>query len=258
METKQEFQDMAEKLNSRIEQNGRETEQDMEQMCGKLKQDMQEIVKNFSKESEKVTETLSEIVAKTDSKLSRSKNRRIRKMRLMKSLGINISKFRKQQTKENRLGRVKETKLGQVKKLSDCELIKCKRNAPTKHKSVKIKGKRKLIKCNAVTNDKVIRTNSSKVETKVFQSRHDKVKRQQESVFSIKQSMCAEMLSRLGEQGSNIHGSNEKQINFQIMIRKSRHKISLERLNQESGTSQPLNHLVQNEKSDKRIRLSRK
>jgi hypothetical protein len=75
------------------------------------------------------SEKHSEIVTQTYSKLSSSKKRRIRKVRLMKSLGINISKFRKQRTKENRLGRVKEIRLGLVRKSSDSEQIKCKRNS---------------------------------------------------------------------------------------------------------------------------------
>jgi hypothetical protein len=76
-------------------------------------------------------------------------------MRLMKSLGINISKFTKQQTKEIRLSRVKETRLGLVRKSSDSEQIKCKRNTPTKHKGVKTKRKRKLTKRHGVTTDSV-------------------------------------------------------------------------------------------------------
>jgi hypothetical protein len=248
-EIKQEFQDMGEQLNTRIEQNRRETKQDMQEIVENVGNEKK---KDIKEESENVTETQSEIIAKTDSKLSRSKNRRIRKMRLLKSPGINIRKFRKQQTKETRLGR--------VRKLSDREQIKCKRNAPTKHKSVKIKGKTKLTKCNKVTKDKVFRTNPSKVETKAFQSRHDKLERQQESNFVKRQKTCAELLRRLGEHGSNINSSSEefnppsehldeKQIHFQIVIRKFRHKIRLEMSNQESGTSQPLNHLVQNERN---------
>jgi hypothetical protein len=48
-------------------------------------------------------------------------------------------------------------------------------------------------------------------------------------------------------QASQLNIQMKTLINFQIIIRNSRHKISLERSSQESGTSQPLNHLVQNE-----------
>jgi hypothetical protein len=198
------------------------------------------------KNSEKLSNEMkndSEIVAQTNSKLSSSQKRRIRKVRLTKFLGINLSKFRKRQIKETRLGRMRKTKrirLGRVKKLSESDLTKC--NGKPKHKE--------------------FRTNPNKVETKVFQSRHDKVKSQKgslfgKSVFNKTQNRCVELSRWLGEkQSPKINNSNEKSnfpsehwneklTNFHTAKRKSRLKNSLERQGQECINCQILECLFQ-------------
>jgi hypothetical protein len=88
---KQEFQDMG----GNFEQHRRETKQDMDQIRKEMKNDKEKFRKKIKSDNnigcQKVTElTQNEIIAKTNPEISRSKRRRIRKMRFLKSLGINI------------------------------------------------------------------------------------------------------------------------------------------------------------------------
>jgi hypothetical protein len=234
-------------LNSRMDITDEKVEKLRNEMKGDIRVEFQKVRGEFQEETENMGETLnnkivsekhSETVSQIELKLSSSKKRRIGKIRLLKSLDIKISKFRKRQEKETRLGR--------VQKPSESDLTKC--NGKPKHK--------------------VFRTNPNKVETKAFQSRHDKVKSQNgslfgKSVFDKTQNMCVEQSRRLGEsqspninnvdEKSNIHNehSSEKLTNCQAAKRKSRLKNSLERQEQVCTNCQILQCIFQN-----RIKLS--
>jgi hypothetical protein len=85
IETKQEFQDM-----------GKQIEQKLESLHNEM-QEFQKVRGESQEESETVPEKPSEKEVPTNPKVSSAKQRRIRKLRLLKSLGIKVSKFRKRQ-----------------------------------------------------------------------------------------------------------------------------------------------------------------
>jgi hypothetical protein len=195
-----------------------------------LKVEFQQVRGEFQEESETVSVKHSEIEAPTKPKVNSAKQRRIRKVHLMKFLGIKISKIRKRQEKETRLGRVRN--------FSDCHITKCKRNTLTTRRIVKPKSE--LTKSNKVKSNPVFLTNPIKVETNRFQAKHHKVKSKKGSLFGKTQNTCVELTRRLGEHLClKCHKCNEnysfqsdkfseKLKNCQIVNRKSRHKMSVE------------------------------
>jgi hypothetical protein len=172
---------MEEKLNKSMDR----TDYQFEKFQSKIKQDLKVEYQQEETSSAQQNET----VTPSETKITSSKKRRIRKLCLLKSLGIKISKFRKLQEKAIRLGRVRN--------FSDCRIIKCKRNTLTKHKTMKPQSE--LTKNNGNFRHPVFRTNSSKAETKMFQAIHHKVKNQKGSLFGKTQNTCVELTRRLGE-----------------------------------------------------------
>jgi hypothetical protein len=233
----QQFQDIkAEKEKDRKEfqDMGKQIEQKFESLQSEIKQDLKvEFQKVRGEIPEEISETLpSEIEVLTNSKISSAKKRSIRKVRILKSRGIRISKFRKRQEKATRLGRVKMSR--------DCHLTKYKRSSLTKHKYViypsEVKGR-----------SKVFQNVPSKVKTKVKISKEIvflKVKLKKTSEKHKKQITGVNLTRRLGEQPcTNCHKGNEnlnfqsdefdeKLKNCQIVNGHSRHKFSVEKPSQ--------------------------
>jgi hypothetical protein len=123
-EMHEEFQDMGEKFdknkvdndkkfqemrvdNDKKFQETREKFQEMHEQFQDIKVEFQKARGKLQEESETVSEKPSEIDVPTNHKISNAKRRRIRKLRILKSLGIKVSKFRKRLEKATRLDRVK-------------------------------------------------------------------------------------------------------------------------------------------------------
>jgi hypothetical protein len=151
-----------EKLQNEIKQ---EIKVEFQQVRGEIQEETSEAQPN-----EIVSEKLSEIEAPT--KITKSKKRRIRKVRVLKFRGIKISKFRKLLIKQIRSTR--------VRKSCDNKVMKCQRHFPTKHRHVKPQ--------NELTNNRRFRhpmfwTNPCQTETKRFQAIHHKVKSKKGNLF---------------------------------------------------------------------------
>jgi hypothetical protein len=241
-ETKQQFREMEaqfQEIRNDREQDRKDRElfrQEFKQQCEKFRSKInQDLKEDFQKvRSETVPEIPSETVTPTETKVSSAKQRRIRKLRILNSLGIKISKFRKRLTKQIRSAR--------MRKSCDSKVIKYKRDNSTNPNKVK--------------KNAVFRTNTNKNETKVFRLRHEKVNRQQESVFT-KTNTCEELTRRLGEQLDTKCFKCKKNFSFQSdqfiekltkgskVKRKSRHKISVQRQSQNCTNCQILQSLFQ-------------
>jgi hypothetical protein len=262
-ELKQEFQEMRvkreqdrEQCNSRMDKRDekleklqREIKQDLKEECQQMRERISGDSGNKNeieqeKESAKVTEQTNEKVIPTETNVTKSKKHKIRRVCVLKSCDINLTKFRKQ---------VRKTKLGQASKFNNSDSIKCKRNTPTNHKNVKTK----RTNTNKVKNNEVFRTNPNKSETKVFRSRHENLNRKQASGFT-KTNTCVELTRRLGERNCsklnsckgklNLHNEQlSDSIKCQIVNRKSKHKISLEKQRQECTNCQMIECLFQKE-----------
>jgi hypothetical protein len=118
-----------------LEQDRKETKQDIQDMGGKLNKRMDileesqnEMKNNIRKECQKVRKQIQDkTISKTGSEISRSKKRRIRKRRLLESLGINII---------NSIKSTKERKISQVRERVDQELVECKGSIIAKWRSI--------------------------------------------------------------------------------------------------------------------------
>jgi hypothetical protein len=206
IETKLEFQEMREqfqdirkdreqdrkKFNSSMERSdeklqdmGKQLEQKLESLHNEMKQDLKVEFQQVRGEVQEETSS----AQPSETKVTSSKKRRIRKIRLLKSLCIKISKFRKRQEQAIRLG--------QVRNSSDCHIIKCKRNTLTKRKTMKPQSE--LTKNNRKFRHPAFRTNPSQVETNMFQAKHHKIKSKKGSLFGKTQNTCVGLTRRLGE-----------------------------------------------------------
>jgi hypothetical protein len=252
IDTKQEFQEMREQLqnteknfNKRMERTDKQFERFHSEIKQDLKVEFQQVRREFQEETSSAQPN--ETVTPSETKVTSSTKRRIRKLRLLKSLGIKISKFRKRQEKAISLGRVRN--------FSECHIIKCKRNILTKRKTMKPQSE--LTKSNGNFRHPVFWTNSSKVETKMFQAIHHKVKSKKGSLFGKTQNTCVELTRRLGEHlGTKCYKCKEnssfqsdkfigKLTNGLKVKRKFRPKISVERQSQNCTNCQMLQSLFQ-------------
>jgi hypothetical protein len=160
--------------------------QEMHEQFQDIKVEFQKARGELQEESETVSEKPSEIDVPSNHKVSNAKRRRIRKLRILKSLGIKVSKFRKRLEKVIRLDR--------VKKFRNCHLTKYKRSSLTKHKYEKPQSE--------VTNNRNFRypvswVDPCQAETTRFQAKY-KVQSKKENLFS---KPCRCDVSRgLGEQ----------------------------------------------------------
>jgi hypothetical protein len=241
IDTKQEFQKMREQFQN--------TEKNLINRMDKQIEKCEQISGDFSnknkieqeKESATVTEQTNEKVTPTETKVTKSKKHRIRKVRVLNSCGINITQFWKQ---------VRKTKLGRVKTLRE-----------------------RKSKCNKVKSNKMFRTNPNKNKTKAFQFRHENVNRQQGSGFT-KTNTCVQLTRRQGErtspnrnnwdtnsnfQSEHLHEkcincvklkfqgehSNERLKKESIVKGKTKHKLRVGNPNNECSNGQRLQHLFQ-------------
>jgi hypothetical protein len=186
------FKEMREQFDKKIEQNEK-FEKLQNEIKSEIKQDIKvEFLQVRGEFQEELTVINEDNFVKTDSKLSSSQKRRIRKVRLMKFFDIKISKFRKRLMKQIRSGRMRIT--------SDSKVTKCKRNTSTNPNKVK--------------NNEVFRTNPNENETKVFRVRYEKVNKQQESVFT-KTNTCVPLTRWQGEKRSPNRNNWDTNSNFQ-------------------------------------------
>jgi hypothetical protein len=180
------------------------TDEQFEKFQSKIKQDIkvefQKVKGESREESETVPEIPSEKVTPTETKVSSAKQRRIRKLRILKSLGIKISNFRKRLMKQIKSTRVKNSR--------DCHITRCKRNISTNPNKVKrnavFRTNHKHVKPQSeLTKNRKFRhfafwTNPSQAETKRFQEIHHKVKSKKGNLFSKTQNTCEELTGGLG------------------------------------------------------------
>jgi hypothetical protein len=129
------IQNMEENSNVKFQNMGEKFDKNSVEMYEKLDKYSAEMHERFEQSENKFRQVTkeNEIEVFTKSEISSAKKRRIRKMRILKSRGIKISKFRKRQEKATRLGR--------VKKSCNCYLIKYKKSSFTNYKHVKPQSK---------------------------------------------------------------------------------------------------------------------
>jgi hypothetical protein len=209
------FQDKYERNQTEIKQQFQEVREEFQYMKEQFTNRIDKQINKWDQISEKFYKD-NETVTPTEIRVTSSQKRRIRKVRVLNSYGISITKFQKQ---------VKANKVGRVKKSNGKNVINDKRNTPNKGK--KNAENRKLRKDNKVTNYKVLRTNRHKDKT---QNRSEKNKTRNSGVAPTRRLRESVFINFKNSNEITIFQNEkliEKLTNDSNVKRKGRHKTNV-------------------------------